>query len=650
VFVNKRLVAVLAALGLVTSVVGVASAQGRVAKEKSRSDLALLTGAALAQVPDADEDLPKSKKNMKLVGRVKLTNLEDGITDVAYWKGYAYVGRWTPHCPNNAGTKIVSLKNPKKPKKVAFARTGEGAYVSEGVHVFHARTKSFRGDILLQDRETCPDQTEGKGGFDLYDVTNPKKPKPLVLGAGDTDANIPEDPTPLPFPNDYHSIMGWQQGGKAYAVGVDNFELLDVDIYDISNPKKPVLIAETGLPDWPAAQSEGYGSENFHHDMWVKKIDGNWRMLVSYWDVGYTLLDINDPSNPQFIDDFDFPSTDPLFPDYSPPEGNAHQAEWSKDNKFILASDEDFSPFRPIFSITTGANAGEYQAGEFGWTIPISENFEDGVLNGPTVWGGRGCPPIEDDPATPEDESFAGDPVPPTPEEAGLTLDPGEEAVLVLSRGLCFFSEKVEFAQNAGYNAVIIGNHHAGVAEGGEDAFLCGSQGHEFEITASGLCIGHRALHLIFNDEPEFEPVDEDPEGSDLPEIGTVGEEVSAAPEFDGWGYLQLIDAETLELIDSYAIEEAQDPSLVGVFPLSSHEIESDPRRNVHLAYVSYYEGGARVMRFGRNGFKEVGHFIQRGGADYWGVQPVPRGKKRPLLLFSHRHYGLIVLKYTGKQ
>jgi hypothetical protein len=32
----------------------------------------------------------------------------------------------------------------------------------------------------------------------------------------------------------------------------------------------------------------------------------------------------------------------------------------------------------------------------------------------------------------------------------------------VLLRGTCFFSEKVEAAQVAGYDAVLIANHHAG--------------------------------------------------------------------------------------------------------------------------------------------------------------------------------------------
>jgi hypothetical protein len=651
---KKRVLAVLTALGLVATVVSAAFAgqtSRGVRPEKSKVIRDQITGAALAS-DDEDADLPRSRKNMKRIGKVQLTDLEGGLTDVAYLRGHAYVGAWVPNCPDGGGTHIVSLKNPTNPKKVAFAPTESGAYVSEGVHVFKANTDSFQGRILLQDRETCPDATEGHGGFDLYDVSNPKNPVALVLGAGDTDDNDPTTPEPsLPAPNDYHSIMGWQQGGKLYAVGVDNFEALDVDIFDISDPTAPVLIAETGLPDWPAATSEGFGNSNFHHDMWVTKIEGHWFLLVSYWDVGYTLLNIDDPAAPAFVEDHDYPATDPEFPAFTPPEGNAHQAEWSADKKFILAADEDFSPYRAQFEIVTGPNAGEYQAGEFGWTVPINSNFTDGNMNGPAVWGGRGCPPVADDPATPEDESFPGDPLP--PDASTIPNDsPDEDPVLVLIRGLCFFSDKVRTAEEAGYKAVIIGNHHVG-AEGGAapDAFICGSQGSETLEIASAICVGHRAMHLIFDDEPEYDP-NESPEGADMPAIGTIGNDVSATSVYDGWGYIQLFDADTLEYIDSYVTPVARTSRATdrGVFPLSVHEMESDPRKKVHLAYSAYYEAGARVLRFGRRGLREVGHFIPKGGTEYWGVQPVPRGKKRPLLLFSDRHYGLYVLKYTGRQ
>ena len=646
---RHRLGAIVALLALVVAAGGTAIAQTpKTAKIQKGTDLR--SGYAVPMKHEGPH-LPASKRNMKLVGKLKLTNTDDAITDVAYHRGYAYLGTWHPTCKSSggsgAGTHVVNIKNPDKPKKVAFAPTEDPAYISEGVHVFRAKTSSFEGDILVQDRETCPDSAVPGGGFDLYDVTNPKKPKALTLGAGDPDVW-----TGTPFEgakNDYHSAMGWQQGGKAYVVGVDNFEFLDVDIFDVSDPTNPVLIAETGLEDWPQATSEGYGDENFHHDMWIAKVGGTFYMLVSYWDVGYLLLDISDPANPVFVEDSDISGDDPIFPAFNPPEGNAHQAEWTADKKYILAADEDFSPYRPIFNITTGDNAGFYQAGEFGWTVPIVTNFEDRTMNGPAVWGGRACPPVEDDPDTPEDESFPGDPVP--PDASTIPVDEGEEPVLVITRGLCFFSEKVEFAQNAGYNAVIIGNSHAGSNNGAApDAFLCGGQGHTFDVTASAICIGHRAMHLIFDDEPEYDPESEG--GADFPEIGTIGNDVDAEAFFDGWGYMHLLDATTLERLDSYAVKPARQEkhAAAGVFPLSIHELTSDPRKKVKLAYSAYYQAGARVFSFKGGNIREKGHFIPKGGADFWGVEAAPRGKKRPLLLFSDRHFGLYITRYTGKQ
>jgi hypothetical protein len=639
-----------ALLALVVSVAGSAIAQTpRSSQIQKDADVrATITGPAKHSGPH----LPASKKNMKLVGKLKLTDTEDAITDVAYHRGFAYLGSWHPTCKSSggpgAGTHIVNVKNPKNPKKVAFAATEDAAYISEGVHVFRANTSSFKGDILLQDRETCPNSAVPGGGFDLYDVTNPRNPQPLALGAGDPDVW-----TGTPFEgakNDYHSVMGWQQRGKAYAVGVDNFEFLDVDIFDITDPTNPVLITETGLEDWPQATIEGFGDEAFHHDMWVERIGGKFYMLVSYWDVGYVLLDIDDPANPVFIEDSDISGNDPVFPDFNPPEGNAHQAEWTTDRRFILAADEDFSPYRPIFNITTGDNAGAYQAGEFGWTVPIVTNFEDRKMNGPTVWGGRACPPVEDDPTTPEDESFPGDPPPPNADTIP-TDDPNEEPVVVITRGLCFFSEKVEVAQNAGYKAVIIGNSHGGSGNGAApDAFLCGGQGHNFTVTASAVCIGHRAMHLIFDDEPEYDPETEG--GADFPEVGTVGNAVDVEAFFDGWGYMHLLDANTLERIDSYAVRPSKQErhAAAGVFPLSIHELTSDPRRRIKLAYSAYYQAGARVFSFKNSRIRERGHFIPKGGADFWGVEVAPRGKKRPLALFSDRHFGLYITKYTGKQ
>ena len=90
--------------------------------------------------------------------------------------------------------------------------------------------------------------------------------------------------------NDSHSVFLWQAGSKVYLVGVDNIELHDVDIFDMSEPAKPKPVAERDLLELFAVDTR-IGSANnnnmFHHDVVVKRIDGRQVMFASYWDAGY---------------------------------------------------------------------------------------------------------------------------------------------------------------------------------------------------------------------------------------------------------------------------------------------------------------------------------------------------------------------------
>jgi hypothetical protein len=169
-------------------------------------------------------------------------------------------------------------------------------------------------------------------------------------------------------------------------------------------------------------------------------------------------------------------------------------------------------------------------------------------------------------------------------------------------------------------------------------------------------------MHLMFNDPPEYAG----PEGTDIP-VGTIGERYSATTEFDGWGYVQLHDATQpdLPIVDSYAVPEALDEAFAEDFGvLSVHEVKTDPRRRVNLAYLSYYNAGFRVAEFGPGGLTEVGFFIDEGGNDFWGVFPIGdetaghgypshpgRGEGlRPTILLSDRDLGLYIVEYTGKR
>jgi hypothetical protein len=584
-----------------------------------------------------------------LVGQVRMDDAQDDlIADVAAFGDYAYLANWgQADCAGpekggtnspDAGAYVIDISDPANPTEVGFVAMPQDTRPGEGMQVTTITTSRFSGDILVMNAEACGKNY--KGGFMLYDVSNPLKPVKLAEGWGERTGSDAHQT---------HSAFIWDAGDRAYLVYQDEEDLSDVDIFDITNPRRPRMVSELDLNQFGVAQPELNLADSNLHDMTVKFMDsgpyaGRWIMIASYWDGGYVLIDVTDPANPQVLGDTDFAAVDPeLFEQTGialTPEGNAHQAEFTADNRFFIGTDEDFGPYRALLTTDDG---GTYAAGEFGWTVPITQ-LEDGTLNGPTVWGGYGCP---------DDRSGI-------PNASTLNLAPGEEAILVMQRGpvgdpshahdACFFSEKVETAQLLGYDAAIIANHHDGSLGGvGPDAYFCGGQGHVFTITASALCSGHRAMHELFDVTPSYTY----PET--MPALGTVGDRVSTVSQFDGWGYVHLFDAATLEDLDTYAIPEAMDPDYAfGFGDLSVHEVATDPT-DPSLAYLSYYAGGLRAIQIQCSNpsdtstcqLVEVGGYLDPMGNDFWGVEviPDPENPGEVLILASDRDYGLFIFR-----
>ena len=622
--------------------------------------------------------LPPVRQNIELVGKLEMetpdefrfdpvtgerdTNQPDvvagQIADLAVYKNAAYLDSWSEPSCRRGGFFSVDISNPADPKQLAFVPALDETYHGEGAHARTINTASFSGDILAVNNEPCGEN--GVGGFDLYDVSDPANPKILVQGAGDQSPDHDPDEAfadttqnPAEVPNSAHSIFIWQDGGKAYAVIVDNTELSDVDIFDITNPRAPQFIADVDVVELGVDQgfdvvgNSANGDAIFHHDMVVKEIGGIQTMLSSYWDAGYIKLNVEDPARPVIIGDSDFGTEDPLVEDprtpgqgYSLPEGNGHEAEFSHDNKFVLAADEDFSTYRTDFEITSGPNAGPYESGEFGFTQPIA-TLPDKKLNGPTVYGGYGCDANDQIPQ-------ADTAIPPA------SLAAGEEQIVVIQRGPvadpaapypgCRFDEKIQNAADKGWDGVIIANHHNGAGNGqSPDAAFCGS-GDPRSIR--GMCIGHRAFHLLFNDAPDY---DADYTPNSEPAVGTAGEDVEAEASFDGWGYTHLYrdTGSAFEAVDHFAIPEAIDERYASGFgALSVHEFATDATE--YLAYSAYYAGGMRVVRFGDGGMEQVGAFIDEGGNDFWGVEQFTTPQGERLFAGSDRDYGLYLFRYTG--
>lgn len=70
-----------------------------------------------------------------------------------------------------------------------------------------------------------------------------------------------------------------------------------------------------------------------------------------------------------------------------------------------------------------------------------------------------------------------------------------------------------------------------------------------------------------------------------------------------------------------------------------------------NIAYLSYYDAGLRVVRFGDYGIHEVGHYVDAGGNDFWvsrrtGYRATPT--ETTYILGSDRDSGLWIFRYTG--
>jgi hypothetical protein len=122
--------------------------------------------------------------------------------------------------------------------------------------------------------------------------------------------------------------------------------------------------------------------------MVVKEINGRDVMVDSYWDGGYVMLDVENPAKATYVGDSDLDDEDPLVPGISPPEGNAHQAEFSHDNTYFLGADEAFNPYRSDKFFVDDQERPAVEVG--GGTSPAS--LPDQTLSGKVVYGGYGCP------------------------------------------------------------------------------------------------------------------------------------------------------------------------------------------------------------------------------------------------------------------
>lgn len=619
----RRSVAI--ALALTISLTGTVSAEPL--DDGGLDPLAL--GAHEHQHGEQTGHLPPIQKNVRLVGKLDLfagSEQPGRVSDVAAWGNYAYLGAFRePKC-ENGGVYVIDIANPASPRQVAFVPASEFTYVGEGVQVLDMATTAFSGQVLIHNNENCIPVDGaipiGQGGASLWDVTDPTNPRPLALHVGDTDPAVQGSLPHTSIPHQSHSAFGWQQADRAYMVMVDNAELgnigagTDIDIFDITDPRAPQLVVETGLPDFPEIQEvpPPNGNNVFLHDMVVKKVGDRYLLLGSYWDGGYIVLDVtNLPARPTLVGHTDFGPVEPFraemgLPTDWTPEGNAHQAEFNHRSDLFLGADEDFGAHRIDAKIDTGSYAGDRFTATQGSNVPQVD--ESNPLVGPTTFVGDACAPV----------------LP--------TLDPNR--IALVERGTCTFTIKTQNVQAAGYKGGLVFNDRQGGTGCEAQVFMLAVGDIPFVFVARST--GLKILNQAFTD----------PCATPSPPIGTASADVSLQARFDGWGYLHLFDAGTMQVLDHWALPEALDSTKASGFGiLSIHEVAMDPKRN--RAYIAHYGGGLRVVAFGReDGIREIGAYIGQGGNNFWGVEVhyLPSNPDDPVILASDRDAGLWIFRY----
>lgn len=563
-----------------------------------------------------------------LVGHIAPGGVQTGrYSDVWADGNFAYNGTYQEPTCDRSGVWVTDISDPASPKVATMIKSPPSTRVND-VKTIRLDNRFFKGTVLIHSLEPCgitPGKADqkGQGGISIWDVRNPYHPTVLMTKF-------------LNFP--VHNVYPWTNDqGRTFLMVVNDVDVLDTHIVEITKPNRPQLVATTGLPDWPGAQdgqSAGMGSfgASFLHDVWVKKIGTRYIALLSYWDAGWIKLDVTDPANPTFVDDSTYPDPDPVT-GFSPPEGNGHAGAFNSTGSMIFAGDEDFSPYRTTFRITTGSNAGQYLAAEGAFTKPIA-SLPDQSMNGSTTYLGLGC--------NPNDTSLPG------PVEDG---NPLTDELAVFQRGVCFFQDKAQTAENLGYDGFIVFND----AARGDALVTMGGSGATPVPQLPGIFVGHSTGLKIFGVS----------DASQLT-IGQSGEQTATTVEFDGWGYFHALKTGSLAELGYYAPQETNNPADASGFgDLTMHNVEGDPT-NANRAFISWYSLGMRAIEYKKGfsiatpgtsagvddyysrNFKEVGRFIAPDGSNFWGVHVYSHPNGTQYVLGGDRNTGLWIFKYTG--
>ncbi|HEV2138319.1 MAG TPA: hypothetical protein VGR53_05725 [Nitrososphaerales archaeon] len=262
-------------------------------------------------------------QNVEFVGYSDLNGKSDGLQVVGQRIGsnqYLYVGHFW-----SGGVSILDVTNPSEPNVIGFISTPDAntwnikVQVANNILAVPCELNFFL-PTLFGDGKYSP-------GVAFYDVSDPHSPKKLsfVKSGG------------------WGVHRSWWDGGKYgfFASGIDGVngasahgaegvtrELLTLDM---SNPAEPKPVSRFMLKGQLSTDPGSRWKPGDTYYVHEPVISGK-RAYVSYWDLGFAILDISDLGNPKAI------SHVQQYPEKS--GGNTHTSLPLPDRHLLVVSDE----------------------------------------------------------------------------------------------------------------------------------------------------------------------------------------------------------------------------------------------------------------------------------------------------------------------
>ncbi len=189
----------------------------------------------------------------------------------------AYLG----HMDNPIGTTIVDVADPANPRKLAEIEIPPGS---------HSHKVRVGNGIMIVNNEFYPrgktkPEPDFKGGYTVYDISNPAKPRQLYRSKEEGKGVHRFD-----FDGRYAYMSPTVEG---YVGNI-------VMIVDFKNPEKPEEVGRWWAPgQWTAGGEKGPWEGDAHRCHHPLRL-GN-RLYVSYWLGGMYILNIDDMSKPKTV-------------------------------------------------------------------------------------------------------------------------------------------------------------------------------------------------------------------------------------------------------------------------------------------------------------------------------------------------------------